>query len=93
MIRPLRNLVVIDSPEEEQVTTSGIQLVVKEQTQRTGTVLAVGPGVHIDGEFVPTVVKTGDKVVFIISNAEKIKLNGQEYLVVAESNLYGTVEG
>jgi chaperonin GroES len=88
-LKPLGDRVVVKPKEKEDVTKSGIVLPdsASEKPQE-GSVLAVGPGRVLDnGKRVEMDVKTGDKVLFAKYAGTEVKLDGEEYLVIRESDL------
>jgi chaperonin GroES len=93
-IRPLQDRVVIKRLEEETRTAGGIIIpdTATEKPQR-GEVLAVGPGTRgDDNELVPLDVKVGDKVLFGKWSGTEIKVDGQDVLIMKESDIMGVLE-
>lgn len=93
--RPLGDRVVLKRIEAEQKTASGIIIpdTAQEKPQQ-GEIAAVGAGARDDsGKIVPLEVKVGDIVLFGKWSGTEIKLDGQEYLVMKESDIIGIVEG
>ena len=89
MIRPLYDRVIVKVLEEEEKTAGGIVLpdTAKEKPQK-GEVIAVGPGaVREDGTRVPPELKTGDKVMFAKYSGSEVKVDGEEYLILRESDV------
>ena len=93
MIKPLLDRVVLKMVESEETTKSGILLASnsKEKPQ-VAVVVAVGPGGVIDGNEVVMQVKKDDKVVFSKYAGTEIKLDGEEYIIVKQSDILGIVE-
>ena len=92
-LRPLGDRVVVKPLEREEVTRSGIVLpdTASEKPQE-GSVLAVGPGRVLDnGKRVEMEVKSGDTVLFAKYAGTEVKLDGEEYLVIRESDLLAIV--
>jgi chaperonin GroES len=89
MLKPLFDRVVIRNIETEEVTKGGILLTsaAKEKPQMA-EVLAVGPG----AKDVEMVVKVGDKVVYQKYAGTEVKLDGQEVIVIKQSDLLAIVE-
>ena len=88
-ISPLGDRVVIKKSSREEVTKSGIILpdTAKEKPQE-GTIEAVGPGrLNEDGKRVALEVKVGDKVLYAKYAGTEIKLDGEEYLILRESDV------
>jgi len=94
-IRPLHDRVVVRRLEEETTTAGGIVLpdsAAEKPSQ--GEVLAVGPGKALDnGEVRALDVKVGDKVIFGQYGGSTVKLEGDELLILTESEIFGVVEG
>tara|TARA_R110002072_G_scaffold90500_7_gene202466 strand:+ start:15397 stop:15687 length:291 start_codon:yes stop_codon:yes gene_type:complete len=93
-IRPLHDRVVVRRKEEETTTAGGIVLPgsAKEKPSQ-GEVLAVGTGKILDnGEVRALAVKVGDAVVFGQYSGHTIKIDGEELLIMNESDLYGVVD-
>lgn len=88
-LKPLGDRVVVKVIEEEERTAGGIVLpdTAKEKPQK-GEVIAVGTGRLLDnGERVPLEVKNGDKVIFAKYGGTEVKLGGEEYLILRESDI------
>ena len=95
-IRPLHDRVVVRRVEEEQKTAGGIVLPGSAQEKPTrGEVLAVGNGRILDsGEVRPLDVKVGNTVIFKDGfGVEKEKIDGEEVLIMSESDILAVVEG
>lgn len=95
-IRPLHDRVVVRRVEEEQKTSGGIVLPGNAQEKPTrGEVLAVGKGRILEnGETRPLDVQVGDRVIFKEGfGVEKQKVNGEEVLIMSESDILGVLEG
>ena len=94
-IRPLHDRVVIRRSEEEATTAGGIVLPgsAAEKPNR-GEVVAVGPGrVATNGDLVAPSVKAGDQVIFgQYAGSNTIKVEGEELLIMQESEIYGVLE-
>ena len=93
-IRPLGEKVLVKRMEAEQVTKGGIVLpdTAKEKPQR-GTVLAVGDGRLLkDGKRADLQVKKGDKVLFSSYGGTEIKVAGEEYLLMDESDILAILD-
>ena len=88
-IKPLGDRVVVRSMEQEEKTASGIIVpdTAKEKPQK-GQVLAVGPGKVLDnGTRQPMDVKNGDTVIFAKYAGSEIKVDGEEVLIIRESDV------
>ena len=92
-VRPLADRVIVKPIEVEEKTKSGIVLpdTAKEKPQE-GEVIAVGPGRYEDGKLIPMNVKQGDRVLFAKYAGTEIKLDGEEYLIMRESDILGIIE-
>ncbi len=92
-IKPLADRVVIKMVEAEETTKSGIILAgsAKEKPQ-VAEVVAVGPGGAVDGKEVTMYVKVGDKVLTSKYSGTEVKLDGQEYTIVKQSDILAVVE-
>ncbi|HSG88601.1 MAG TPA: co-chaperone GroES [Pseudomonadales bacterium] len=94
-IRPLHDRVVVRRLEEEAKTAGGIVLpdsAAEKPSQ--GEILAVGPGKALDnGEIRALGVKIGDKVVFGQYGGSTVKVDGEELLILSESEIFGVLEG
>jgi chaperonin GroES len=94
-IRPLHDRVVVRRLEEETKTAGGIVLpdsAAEKPSQ--GEVLAVGPGKALDnGDVRAPDVKKGDKVLFGQYAGSTVKVDGEELLILSESEIFGVLEG
>ena len=89
MVKPLEDRVVVKPSTEEERTRGGIVLpdTAKERPQE-GEVIAVGPGKLLDsGERAPMDVKPGDKVIFAKYGGTEIKIDGEEYMILRQSDI------
>ena len=92
--RPLHDRVVVKRIEGEEKTKGGIIIpdTAKEKPQE-GKVVAVGPGARDEsGKLVPLDVKAGDTVLFGKWSGTEIKLDGQDLLIMKESDIMGIIE-
>ncbi len=92
--RPLGDRVVVKRIEEEAKTKGGIIIpdTVKEKPQE-GDVIAVGPGARDDdGNRVPMDVKAGDRILFGKWSGSEVKLDGEDLIIMKESDILGIVE-
>jgi chaperonin GroES len=92
---PLHDRVLVRRIAEEEKTTGGIIIpdTAKEKPME-GQVVAVGPGARSeDGEIHPLDVKVGDRVLFGKWSGTEIKLDGEELMIMKESDLMGIIEG
>ena len=92
-IKPLADRVVIKMEEAEETTKSGIVLAgsAKEKPQ-VASIVAVGPGGMVDGKEVVMNVKPGDKVIYSKYAGTEVKIDGQEIIIVRQSDILATVE-
>ena len=92
--RPLGDRVLVRRVEEEEKTRGGIIIpdTAKEKPQE-GEVIAVGPGARDDsGKIQPLDVKSGDRILFGKWSGTEVKLDGQDLLIMKESDILGVVE-
>jgi chaperonin GroES len=92
--RPLGDRVLVKRVEEEEKTRGGIIIpdTAKEKPQE-GEVIAVGPGARDEsGKLQPLDVKTGDRILFGKWSGTEVKLNGQDLLIMKESDILGVLE-
>ena len=93
--RPLHDRVVIRRVEQEEKTTGGIIIpdTAKEKPME-GEVIAVGPGGRDEtGKLTPIDVKVRDRVLFGKWSGTEVKIDGEELLIMKESDIMGVVEG
>lgn len=89
MLKPLDERVIVKTIEQEDKTQAGIVLpdTAKEKPQE-GEVKAVGPGRMLEnGNRVPPTVKVGDRVLFAKYSGTEVKVDGEEYLIMRESDI------
>ena len=92
--RPLHDRVVVRRVEEDERTKGGIIIpdTAKEKPMQ-GEVIAVGPGARNEkGEIVALDVKPGDRVLFGKWSGTEVKLDGQDLLIMKESDIMGVIE-
>src|SRR6201989_3646541 len=93
--RPLHDRVVVKRVAEEEKTKGGIIIpdTAKEKPME-GEVVAVGPGARDEkGALVPPDVKAGDRILFGKWSGTEVKLDGEDLLIMKESDIMGIVEG
>ena len=93
--RPLHNRVVICRVEPEGKTTGGIFIpdTVQEKPME-GEIVAVGPGARDErGTVVPLDVKKGDRILFGKWSGSEVKLDGEDLLIMNESDIMGVIDG
>ena len=92
--RPLHDRVVVKRVDEESKTAGGIIIpdTAGEKPQQ-GEVVSVGPGARDEsGKLVPLDVKKGDKVLFGKWSGTEVKIDGQELLIMKESDIMGVLD-
>jgi chaperonin GroES len=93
--RPLHDRVVIRRIEGEDKTKGGILIpdTVKEKPQE-GEVIAVGPGARDEsGKLIALEVKAGDRVLFGKWSGSEVKIDGEDLLIMKETDILGVIEG
>jgi chaperonin GroES len=93
--RPLHDRVVVKRVAEEEKTKGGILIpdTAKEKPME-GEIIAVGPGARDEkGTLVPLDVKKGDRILFGKWSGTEIKLDGEDLLIMKESDIMGILEG
>lgn len=93
MIKPVADRVLIKMEEGEETTKSGIILSTsaKEKPQ-IANVVAVGPGGNVDGSNVEMYIKEGQKVIVSKYAGTEVKYEGEEYLIVKQSDILAIVD-
>jgi chaperonin GroES len=92
--RPLHDRVVVRRIESDEKTIGGIIIpdTAKEKPQE-GEVVAVGPGARNEqGELVPLELKTGDHVLFGKWSGTEVKIDGEDLLIMKESDVLGVID-
>jgi len=92
--RPLHDRVVVERVESEQKTAGGIIIPdTAQEKPMQGKVIAVGAGARDEsGKIQPLDVKAGNTVLFGKWSGTEVKIDGQEYLIMKESDIMGVVE-
>src|ERR1700742_4157099 len=93
--RPLHDRVVVRRLEAEEKTAGGIIIpdTAKEKPMQ-GEIIAVGPGARDEaGKLVALEVKAGDRVLFGKWSGTEVKINGEDLLIMKESDILGVLEG
>ena len=93
--RPLHDRVVVRRIDAEEKTKGGIIIpdTVKEKPQE-GEIIAVGPGGRDEaGKLIPIDLKSGDRVLFGKWSGTEVKIDGEELLIMKESDVMGVIEG
>jgi chaperonin GroES len=92
--KPLHDRVLVKRIEQEEKTKGGIIIpdTAKEKPQE-GEIIAVGPGGRDDdGKVIPLDVKAGDRVLFGKWSGSEVKIDGEELLIMKESDLLGILD-
>ena len=93
-IRPLQDRVIVKREEEETKTKGGIIIpdTAKEKPQE-GEIIAVGPGGRDEnGKITPLDVKAGDRILFGKWSGTEVKIDGEDFLIMKESDIMGIIE-
>ena len=92
-IRPLADRVVIKMVEAEETTKSGIILTASAQEKPSvAEIVAVGPGGEVDGTEIKMYLKEGDRVISAKYSGTEVKIDGEEYTIVKQSDILAVVE-
>ena len=94
-VRPLHDRILIKRIEDTETVKGGIIIpdTAKEKPQE-GEVISVGPGARDDsGKIQPLDVKKGDRILFGKWSGTEVKLDGEELLIMKESDIMGIIEG
>jgi chaperonin GroES len=93
--RPLHDRVVVRRLTAEERTTGGIIIPdTAQEKPMQGEVIAVGPGARNEqGQLVSLDVKAGDRILFGKWSGTEVKLDGEELLIMKESDIMGIIEG
>ncbi len=90
-LKPIGDRIVVEAAPAETKTASGIYIpeTAQEKPQQ-GTVVAVGPGKHAEftGNLIPLTAKVGDQVLYGKYGGTEVSIDGKEYLIMRESDLY-----
>ena len=93
-VRPLRDRLIVKRVEEEGKTKGGIIIpdTAKEKPME-GEVIAVGNGrIKKDGTKIPMEVKKGNRILFAKYAGTEVKINGEEYLMMREDDIFAIIE-
>ena len=93
--RPLHDRVVVERLDPEAKSAGGIIIpdTAKEKPSQ-GEIIAVGPGGRDEsGKLIPMDIKTGDRVLFGKWSGTEVKLDGEDLLIMKESDIMGIIEG
>ena len=92
--RPLHDRVVVRRINADQKTAGGIIIPdTAQEKPQEGEIISVGPGARNDrGELVPTELKAGDRVLFGKWSGTEVKIDGEDLLIIKESDVMGVIE-
>ena len=92
-LKPLADRVVVKLVEAEEKTKSGLILTASAQEKpQIAEVIAVGPGGIVDGKEVAMTVTVGDKVLTSKYSGTEVKVDGEEYSIVSQSDILAIIE-
>jgi chaperonin GroES len=93
-VRPLHDRIIVQRLEEGEQKVGGIIIpdTAKEKPQE-GEVIAVGPGARDeDGKYITPDVKTGDRILFGKWSGTEVKIEGEDLLIMKESDILGVLQ-
>src|SRR5689334_7270089 len=92
--RPLHDRVVVRRIEADQKTAGGIIIPdTAQEKPQEGEVVSIGPGAHNDrGELIKTELKPGDRVLFGKWSGTEVKIDGEDLVIMKESDIMGVIE-
>lgn len=93
-IRPLHDRIVVQRTAEATTTKGGIIIpdTAKEKPAE-GKVIAVGNGrIAEDGKVIPMELKVGDRILFSKYGGHEVKIDGDEFLIMSQDDVYGVIE-
>ena len=92
-VKPLGDRVVIKNVEAEETTKSGLILTTAAQEKpQMAQVLAVGPGGNVDGKEITMQVEVGQEVIYSKYAGTEVKVDGEELIIVRQSDILAIVE-
>ena len=92
-LTPLADRVIIKMLEAEETTKGGIILTgAAKEKPEVAEVISVGPGGLVDGKEIKMTVKPGDKVITSKYSGTEVKIDGEEYTIVRQSDILAIVE-
>ena len=93
--RPLHDRVVVRRVRSEEKTAGGIIIPdTAQEKPQEGEIIAAGPGARDEaGKLVPLDVKAGDRILFGKWSGTEVKIDGEDLLIMKESDVMGVVEG
>ena len=93
-LQPLGDRVIV-KPEAKEEKTTSFGIIIPESVDKErpakGTVVAVGPGKTEDGKVLPMNVKVGQQVLFSKYGYDEVKMEGQDYFILAESSILAVI--
>ncbi len=91
-VAPLADRVVVKAMEETEQMRGGLYIpdTAKEKPQQ-GEIIAIGPGRYEDGKLIPMGVKVGDKVLFGKYSGTEVTIEGENYLILRESDVLAVI--
>jgi chaperonin GroES len=92
-LKPLGDKIIVRPVAKEEKSKAGIILpeTVEEKPQE-GVVTAVGTGKLVEGKLMPLEVKVGDRVIFTKYSPTEFKIDGEEFLILSESDILAILE-
>lgn len=90
-IEPLFDRIVVRQENAEQVSQSGLILAGNQEKPQIASVLAVGPGGVIDGKEIVMQIKVGDKVLYPKYAGSEFKIDGEEFVVLRQSDILAKI--
>ena len=93
-LKPLGERVLVKSLPQEEMTKGGVIIpdTAKEKPQQ-GEVIAVGKGKMLEnGQMIPMEVKAGDKILYGKYSGTEVKMEGEEFLIIKESDILGIIQ-
>ncbi|MDX2277408.1 MAG: co-chaperone GroES [Hyphomonadaceae bacterium] len=92
--RPLHDRVLVKRVKEEEKTRGGIIIPdTAQEKPQEGEVVAVGPGARDeDGEYIKPDVQVGDRILFGKWSGTEVKIDGEDLLIMKESDIMGVIE-
>lgn len=93
-VRPIMDKIIVRRVEARDVSSGGIVLPdTAKEKPREGVVMALGEGRRLeDGKVLPFQVEKGDRVIFLSYAGNEVKIKGEEYLILEESDIMAVVE-
>ncbi len=93
IIKPLYDYLVVDTEDKKETTKSGFILPSASESKYAAAIVkAVGAGGKLYGNEVSVTVKVGDKVLFTADSAQKIKIDGEEFTIIRQSDVIAVIE-